>query len=111
MDDIIYGAPLGPRVLSAKPIDDYMLLIKFNNGEERIFDAKPLFIHNVFKPLQDKLFFDLVKVAYGTVEWPNDIDYCPDTLYSESIPVSNKDYDSIGFSAVAESQQIYNGKD
>jgi len=86
MDDIISGSPLGPRVVTATPIDDYMLLLAFTNGEQRVFDVKPLLEMDIFKPLVNKSFFQLVKVAYGTIVWPQDIDYCPDTLYMESLP-------------------------
>ena len=86
---LIYGEPLGPRVTEVLPDTDYRLLLTFNNGEQRIFDARPLLSMNVFKPLQNKEFFASVKVAYGTIIWPQDIDYCPDTLYSESILVKN----------------------
>jgi hypothetical protein len=86
MDNIIYGEPLGPRVSTVLPIEDFRLLLTFNTGERRIFDAKPLFSVDVFKPLQSKLFFESVRAAYGSILWPNDIDYCPDTLYAESVP-------------------------
>ena len=42
MSEIIKGAPLGPRVVSAVPCDGYTLLLTFNNGEKRKFDAKNL---------------------------------------------------------------------
>lgn len=87
MEDIITGAPLGPRVKEVTPTEDYKLLLTFSNGERRIFDAAPLLALSVFKPLANKEFFRSVKVAYGTVIWPQDIDYCPDTLYSESHPM------------------------
>ena len=86
MDDIINGGPLGPRVTAVTPTEDYKLLLTFTNGEQRIFDFTPLLGMAVFKPLSNKSFFLSVKVAYGTVIWPQDIDYCPDTLYSESVP-------------------------
>lgn len=88
MDDIISGSPLGPRVTEAIPVDDYKLLLTFTNGEQRIFDAKPLLEIAMFRPLVNKSFFRSVKVAYGSIIWPQDIDYCPDTLYMESIPAS-----------------------
>ena len=86
MDDIINGSPLGPRVVAVTPTDDYKLFLTFTNGERRIFDAKPLLEVPVFKQLANISFFKSVKVAYGTVMWPQDIDYCPDTLYMESVP-------------------------
>lgn len=87
MDTIITKAPLGPRVRDVTPMENYKLLLTFTNGERRIFDAKPLLAMSVFKPLCNIQFFQSVKVSYGTVSWPQDIDYCPDTLYSESDPI------------------------
>ena len=90
MDDIIKGIPLGPRVTAVIPTDDYMLLLTFTNGEQRMFDVKPLLEMAVFEPLTNKSIFKSVKVAYGSVVWAQDIDYCPDTLYMESVPIINK---------------------
>ena len=83
--DIVKGAPLGHRVTAVTPTDNHELIITFTNGERRIFDARPLLDMQVFKPLANKTFFQAVKVAYGTVEWSQGIDYCPDTLYMESV--------------------------
>ena len=88
MENIISGSPLGPRVISVIPTDEYKLILTFTNGEQREFDAVPLLEDVVFKPLENIAFFKSVKVAYGTVAWPQDIDYCPDTLYIQSIPIS-----------------------
>ena len=82
----IFGEPLGPRVVEVLPTADYCLRLAFDNGEQRFFDAKPLLSLPAFKPLQNKEFFTAVKVELGTVVWPQDIDYCPDTLYNESVP-------------------------
>ena len=85
MDIITADCPLGPRVLAVTPMEDYKLLITFTNGERRIFDAKSLFNLTVFKPLMNKAFFQLVAVDHGAISWPQGIDYCPDTLYVESV--------------------------
>jgi len=87
-DDNIQAAPLGPRVVAVEPMDNFRLFLTFTNGERRVFDAKPLFKYPVFKLLQKKPFFDSVKVDHGSVQWPNDIDYCPDTLYMQSVPAA-----------------------
>ncbi|MCL2544751.1 MAG: DUF2442 domain-containing protein [Clostridia bacterium] len=85
-ENLMHGEPLGPRVAKVLPMDDYMLHLTFTNGDRRIFDAKPLLSFEAFKPLENGQLFGSVKVAYGSVLWPNDIDYCPDTLYAESKP-------------------------
>jgi len=82
---MICGEPLGPRVSAVSPLDDYVLHIVFTNGEHRRFDAKPLLSVKAFEPLRNRQLFKAVKAAYGSVQWPNDIDYCPDTLYAESV--------------------------
>jgi len=89
MDDIISGSPLCPRVMDVAPTDDYKLLLTFTSGERRMFDFTPLLEMPVFEPLTNKSFFRSVKVAYGSVFWPRDIDYCPDTLYMESTPITD----------------------
>ena len=88
MDDIISGPPLGHRVTAVTPTGNHELILTFTNGERRIFDARPLLTMPAFKPLESKEFFQAVKVAYGSVEWPQNIDYCPDTLYLESVVFS-----------------------
>ena len=82
---VIHGLPLGPRVTAVAPMGGYKLLLTFNNGERRVFDARPLLSTRAYKPLENAGFFELVKVAHGSILWPNDIDYCPDTLYAESV--------------------------
>ena len=90
MDEIICSAQLGPRVTAVTPTDDYTLILTFTSGERRIFNVAPLLGMAVFKPLANKAFFQSVKVAHGSVMWPQDIDYCPDTLYMESIPAQQE---------------------
>jgi hypothetical protein len=84
-DETIKAEPLGPRVVSVKPLKDHRLLVEFTNGEQRLFDAAQLFGYPAFEKLKDESFFRLVRVAYGTVVWPEGMDYCPDTLYAESV--------------------------
>ena len=60
------------------------LTIVFDNNERRIFDCLPYLEIGVFKELKDWAYFSKAKVALGTVTWPNEQDFCPDTLYQES---------------------------
>lgn len=87
MSDVIKGTPLGPRVIEVVPNDGYELLLTFNNGEKRKFDAHQILDMKAFAPLKNVSFFKSVKVEFGTVVWPHDIDYCPDTLYEQIRPI------------------------
>lgn len=85
MNEIIYGKPLLPRAVSVEPLPNFILKIKFNNDEEKLFDVKKIYNLPCYKPLQNKEFFNTVRIEYGSITWDNDIDYCPDCLYEESI--------------------------
>ncbi len=62
-----------------------MLRLKFENGEEKIFDMKPYLETGIFKALKDEAIFKTVKISFDTIEWANKADIDPETLYYESI--------------------------
>ena len=76
---------MNPRVKSVAAISSYQLKIIFNNGEEGIYDCKPLLDFGVFKELKDVNYFKQAKAQDGTVVWPHEQDICPDTLYLDSV--------------------------
>ncbi|MDO8952131.1 MAG: DUF2442 domain-containing protein [Draconibacterium sp.] len=43
---------MNPRVQKVKPLDDFKLLIVFENGEERIFDVTPFLDKGIFTELR-----------------------------------------------------------
>ena len=76
---------MNPRVKNAKVINNNQIEIEFTNNEKGIFDISKYLNIGIFKDLQniDKLCD--FKVVYGTIEWSNGADLCPDTIYLESI--------------------------
>lgn len=73
-----------PKAIAVKPLEDYQLLIKFENGEEKVFDVKPYLNHKAFLKLKNKALFKTVKLAGLSIEWANGADICPDELYNNS---------------------------
>ena len=67
-------------VKDVKTIDDYKLILTFEDGSVRIFDMKPLLRKGVFKELKDEKLFKTVKVSFDSIEWANGIDVDPETL-------------------------------
>lgn len=84
-ESMVYGEPLLPRVVSAKPLAGYQIYLVFNNGERKRFDASGLLAYPAFKNLPE--VFPFARVDYGTVVWPGDMDVSPDTLYLRSVPI------------------------
>ncbi|MBR3254737.1 MAG: DUF2442 domain-containing protein [Clostridia bacterium] len=72
------------RIIDVKPLDDYKILVIFQNGEKRIKDMKPYLNKGVFNKLKDEKFFKSVKVSFGTVSWGEQIDLCADSIYETS---------------------------
>jgi hypothetical protein len=78
---------MNPRVKKVIPKENYLLDLEFGNGEMRVFDVKPYLHYSVYEALKTSGIFYSAKVNDGTVQWQNDADFCPDTLYLESKPV------------------------
>ena len=81
---------MNPRIREVLAHDDYTLTLTFSTGETRDFDLKPYLGYPVFEPLQDIGFFKLARAAHGTVVWPKDIDFDPDTLFLESRMIDSR---------------------
>lgn len=78
---------MNPRAVAVEIISNHQLLVTFNNQEKRIFDVSGYLDFPVFQVLRNPTFFNSVRVEYGTVVWPNDVDFCPDTVYLKSVPI------------------------
>ena len=78
---------MNPRPVDVKPLDNYELLVLFQNGEKRIFDVKPMLSLPMYQPLKSKSFFALAKADGMCIYWNDDVDLCPDMVYTDSRPV------------------------
>ena len=72
---------MNPAVKLAKPMANYKLKIEFVNDEVKVFDATPFLDRGIFQELKDETYFRQVRVAFGSIEWPNEQDFSKDTLY------------------------------
>jgi len=79
---------MNPRVKFVQPNKDFTLTLTFDNNERKTFDVKPYLEYGVFKELKDLSLFYSVKTFLGTVQWQNEQDFCPDTLYLESVNIN-----------------------
>ena len=74
------------KVSGIRPLKDYRLWIRFNNGEARVFDFKPLLSAPAFQALRDEDVFRGVYIDYGVAVWQDgDIDIAPEYLYENSL--------------------------
>ena len=87
---IIYGSeaqePL--KVECVKVLPDRMMLITFNSGETRLFDAT-LLRGKAFEPLQESSVYNNPVIDHGVVTWKDgEIDCSPEYMYENSYEYS-----------------------
>jgi hypothetical protein len=77
---------LYPGVKTVQPLPDYRLVVCFDNGDKRVFDAAPLLQIGRFRELASQEAFEQVRVVFDTVEWSNGLDLDPEYLHEHSEP-------------------------
>jgi hypothetical protein len=97
-----YYASGRKKIVSVAPSYDYTLLLRFDNGETRRYDCKPLFgAGSAFEAFRDPDAFNRVYLddchcvswdidpnIDSEIVWNNKVDLCPDSCYIDSQPVS-----------------------
>ncbi len=77
-----------PRIVAAKTLSDYTVEIKFTTGEVGQVNLRDWIVGcgGIFAPMEDVSYFARVEVnpEFGTIQWPNGVDFCPDVLYTKT---------------------------
>ena len=82
-----------PRIVSAQPIDDLTLIVKFTNNEFKRYDISQLFDNPMFSLLKNPAFFrDFIiePGGYGLV-WNEEIDISEYELWQNGVSIPNYD--------------------
>lgn len=93
IDDICYAdsPETDIKIVSAKPLEGRMLLVKFSSGEIRLFDTT-LLKGSAFAPLDEEEVFNSISIFHGIITWNNgEIDIAPETVYAQSYPYDTSD--------------------
>ena len=69
------------EVKKATYLDDFKILLEFNNGVKKIVDLKSKLNGEVFDPLKELNYFRTFKIRFNTIEWNNGADFAPEYLY------------------------------
>lgn len=82
---------MSPQIAEVEVRPEYRLLVRFGNGESRLFDVGPYLSKGVFKELRNESYFQKVRIVSGGIEWPHQQDLSADTLYYRGIPLRKPD--------------------
>ena len=75
------------RIRSVQALENYRVRLKLTNGDTVERDLADMIWGPVFQPLlDDHERFRQVRVEAGTLTWPGDLDFDPDTLIRGCAP-------------------------
>lgn len=70
------------KITAARSLPDFRLELRFDNGESGVVDLSSYAGRGVCAAWNTPGLFEQVQVTdEGAVEWPGEIDFCPDALY------------------------------
>ena len=93
VNGIVFGDDLSEPIYVEKvqALENMMLLLDFNNGERKLFDATIL-RGSVFEKLKDESVFQSPVIDHGVVTWDGGaIDCAPEYMYAHSYTYNQQD--------------------
>lgn len=69
-----------PDVIDFEIMSNHRIKVKLSNGKEGIFDVTPYLEKGIFKELKDYNYFKRARIEFGTITWPNEQDFSPETI-------------------------------
>jgi hypothetical protein len=69
-----------PDVIDFEILTDYKIKITLSNGSKGVFDVTPYLDRGIFKELKDYNYFKRARIEFGTITWPNEQDFSPETI-------------------------------
>lgn len=77
------------KVVSVKPLENYLLEIEFADGFRKVVDIGPFIDKGISAALKDEAYFRQVTLEEGGgIAWPNGYDFCPNFL-RDDVPAVN----------------------
>ncbi|MBU4226204.1 MAG: DUF2442 domain-containing protein [Anaerolineales bacterium] len=77
------------RVISVKPLENYLLEIEFADGFRKVIDIQPFIREGISAALWDEAYFRKVQLEDGGgICWDNGYDFCPNFL-RDDVPAVN----------------------
>ncbi|MDP2936168.1 MAG: DUF2442 domain-containing protein [Dehalococcoidia bacterium] len=69
-----------PDVIDFEILSDYRIKVRLSNGNTGVFDVKPYLDKGIFTELKDYSYFQRARIEFGTITWPNEQDFSPETI-------------------------------
>ena len=69
-----------PDVIAFEILSDYKIKVTLSTGKTGIFDVTPYLEKGIFTELKDYNYFKRARIEFGTIVWPNEQDFSPETI-------------------------------
>lgn len=69
-----------PDVIAFEILSDYKIKVTLSTGKTGIFDVTPYLDKGIFTELKDYDYFKRARIEFGTIVWPNEQDFSPETI-------------------------------
>lgn len=70
------------KISEAEPLEKYRLFLRFDDGVSGVVDLSDIAGRGVFEAWKREGIFEQVRITkVGALEWPGELDLCPDSLY------------------------------
>lgn len=80
------------KILEAKPIAPYQILLEFSDGSQRVWSAENLLATRtgtLLEPLRDTNYFQRFFLDAGALCWANGLEFSPERIYEDSVLTDN----------------------
>lgn len=70
------------RIIAARALPSFRLELQFENGEQGVVDLSEFVGRGVFTAWKQPGTFEQATITTeGSIQWPGELDMCPDALY------------------------------
>ena len=74
------------KITAAKPVDRFHVFLRFDDGASGTVNLSRLAGRGVFRAWQQEGVFEQLSISpEGALQWPGDLDLCPDSLYLQMV--------------------------
>ncbi|MBI5015604.1 MAG: DUF2442 domain-containing protein [Deltaproteobacteria bacterium] len=87
------------EVTSFELLPDYEIYVELSDGRKGIFDTTPYLDKGVFHELKEPSYFRRACLSLGTIAWPHEQDFAPETIAHDLKPMKGEAPPSTGKAA------------
>ncbi|MEG1009242.1 MAG: DUF2442 domain-containing protein [Clostridia bacterium] len=76
---------MGPNILKAEALDNYIMKITLEDGRVALLDMKPYLKKEIYRELNKVEEFKKFEIFYDTIIWSNGADISPEYILEKAV--------------------------